>query len=285
VGAWLLHRLSTDVEYATAAAEQLAAVERFEVTAPPAPPVFRCQCAGNPTVDLPQPRRGLGSSLTDVLLARRTCRAFTEQPMALQQLAEILFYTGGWLLREEVPYFGEVLKKCAPSPGARHTIELYPVLARSKDPPPGIYHYCVQHHRLVRVSDRDPREFAHTALLKQEYLSDAPVVFLLTCVVDRLMWKYKTPRAYRHAHLEAGHYCENLVLCATALGLGAFQTGAIADSLIEDALGIDGEREFVIYAAGAGHAAPEPPADWPIEVSPRLARLTAGAHDALTTSQ
>jgi hypothetical protein len=31
---------------------------------------------------------------------------------------------------------------------------------------------------------------------------------------------------------------------ATALGLGAFQTGAIADTEIQDALGIEGHSEF-----------------------------------------
>jgi SagB-type dehydrogenase family enzyme len=136
-----------------------------------------------------------------------------------------------------------------------------------------VYHYCVEHHRLVRVSNRDPHQLADTALLQRADFSQAPVVFLLTCIPERLMWKYKTPRAYRNAHLEAGHYCQNLVLMATALGLGAFQTGGIADTEIQDALGIDGHSEFAIYAAGVGHPCAEEPPDWTVEISPRLAQL------------
>lgn len=276
--AWLLHRLSTDVSYAVTADEQTVAASQLAEAEPP-PLIYRCRCGRDLTVELPHPRGQLGPPLSDVLLARRTCRAFTHDPISMQELADLLFYTAGWLFREEVQYVGPVFKKCAPSPGARHTIEIYPIVTRCSDAEPGVYHYCVEHHRLVRVSTR-AQELANTALPGTPFFSDAPVVFLLTCVAARLMWKYKTPRAYRHAHLEAGHYCQNLVLCATALGLGAFQTGALADTVIHETLGIDGESEFVIYAAGAGHAVAEPSPEGPVAVSPRLAHLTRAAGES-----
>lgn len=96
------------------------------------------------------------------------------------------------------------------------------------------------------------REFLAEALLQQTYFIDAGLCCFFTCVVSRLMWKYKSPRAYRLAHLEAGHYCQNLLLAGTALGLGVYCTAAIADSVIEKALGIDGVEECLLYAAGAG---------------------------------
>jgi SagB-type dehydrogenase family enzyme len=268
---WLFHRLSSDVRYAWTREEIDALAERLARTRPP--PICKCGCEEHPSTGLPQPRGRLGPPLSEVLLARRTCRMFTSAPITIQQLADILFYTGGWLHREHVPRLGPVFKKCVPSPGARHTIEIYPVINRCPDAEPGVYHYCVEHHRLVRVSDRDPQQLADAALLQQAYFSQAPVVFLLTCIPGRLMWKYKTPRAYRNAHLEAGHYCQNLVLIATALGLGAFQTAAIADTEIQQELGIDGHSEFAIYAAGVGHAGAEEPADWTVEISPRLTEL------------
>jgi SagB-type dehydrogenase family enzyme len=268
---WQFHQLSSDVRYMLTREEIDAAAERRACTPPP--PISKCGCAEHLTTGLPQPRGTLGPPLSEVLLARRTCRAFTGAPITVQQLADVLFYTGGWLHREHVPHVGPVFKKCVPSPGARHTIEIYPIVNGCRDVEPGVYHYCVEHHRLVRISDRDPQQLADAALLQQTYFSQAPVVFLLTCIPERLMWKYKTPRAYRHAHLEAGHYCQNLVLTATALGLGAFQTGAIADTEIQERLGIDGHSEFAIYAAGVGHRCAAEPADWTVEISPRLAEL------------
>jgi SagB-type dehydrogenase family enzyme len=272
VSAWLLHHLSKQVRYPLDDEEIVAKAERVARTPPP--PISRCRCAHNPYVELPHPRGNLGPPLSEALLARRTCRSFAEAPVTVQQLADLLFYTGGWLYREHPPYYGPVFKKCAPSPGARHTVEIYPILSRSEGVERGIYHYCVEHHRLVLISSGDPRRLADAIVSSQPCFAAAPAVFMLTCVPDRLMWKYKTPRAYRHAHLEAGHYCQNLVLMATALGLGVFQTGAISDIAAEDGLGIDGETEFVIYMAGVGHANDEP-TEWPVEVSPRLSQLTA----------
>lgn len=271
---WLLHRLSNDVPYMPT--ERTAdAYEALARDQPPPPSIYACRCQSSElTVDLPKPRSSLRAPLGEVLLSRRTCRAFTDQAISIEQLSDLLFYTGGWLYCEQVEHVGPALKKCAPSPGARHSVEIYPLITNCLGVPPAVYHYCVQHHRLARTATPDPGPFAHEALARQEYFSSAPVVFLFTCVPGRMMWKYKTPRAYRHVHIEVGHYCQNLVLCATALGLGCFQNGAINDTLIERTLGIDGESEFAIYTAGAGHAAAADPADGDeIQVSPQLAQL------------
>jgi SagB-type dehydrogenase family enzyme len=273
--AWLLHRMSSDTTFATDADDQIALADAFERTAPSAPPVFQCRCDVDRVYELPAPRQGFGRPVSDVMLARRTCRAFAEQELSVPDLADLLFHTGGWLYREDVPYFGSVVKKCAPSPGARHSIEIYPIVLRCDGVEPGICHYCSEHHRLARISKADPQQFAHQALLEQEYFSSASVVFLMTCVTGRLMWKYKTPRAYRLAHIEVGHYCQNLVLSATALSLGAFQTAAVADSLVHRVLGVDGEHEFVIYAAGVGPAKTDNSADAAAEISPWLGRSAA----------
>ena len=77
-------------------------------------------------------------------------------------------------------------------------------------------------------------------------------------------WRYEFPRAYRGVLLDAGHLCQTFCLVSTALGLAPFCTAALADSLIEKDLGLDGVTESVIYACGVG---PRPPgvewAPWP----------------------
>src|SRR5207302_238621 len=57
---------------------------------------------------------------------------------------------------------------------------------------------------------------------------------------------------YRAVLAEAGHLCQNVCLTATWLGLAPFCTMALADSVIERDLGVDGVTESVVYAAGIG---------------------------------
>ena len=51
---------------------------------------------------------------------------------------------------------------------------------------------------------------------------------------------------------KSGHVCQTFLLTATRLGLAPFSVMALADSLIEQDLGIDGISESVLYAAGVG---------------------------------
>ena len=74
----------------------------------------------------------------------------------------------------------------------------------------------------------------------------------MTAVFARTRWKYDYARAYRAVLIEAGHLCQTFCLTATRLGVAPFCTMAFADSKIENALGIDGISESVIYVAGAG---------------------------------
>ena len=74
----------------------------------------------------------------------------------------------------------------------------------------------------------------------------------MTAVFARQMWRYPYARAYRAVLLDAGHLCQTFCLLATARKLAPFCTMALADSVIERDLEIDGVQEAVIYAAGVG---------------------------------
>ena len=95
-----------------------------------------------------------------------------------------------------------------------------------------------------------------------------------TAVFGRYQWKYAEARAYRAVLIEAGHQCQTFCLTATRMGLAPFCSMALADSIIERDLGIDGVSEAVLYAAGVGErphdsAPPSEPAGYPpLEVRP-----------------
>jgi SagB-type dehydrogenase family enzyme len=66
-----------------------------------------------------------------------------------------------------------------------------------------------------------------------------------------MTWRYDT-RGYRYLHLDAGHVCQNLYLAAESLDCGACAIGAYDDDELNSALGLDGERQFIIYSAVVG---------------------------------
>jgi SagB-type dehydrogenase family enzyme len=257
---WFMYLSSRDAKYATTHEQQLQI--SADIAASDPPPIAKCLCdTPDPSLDLPEPRTALGTDITDALLQRRTCRNFTDEEIDRQALADVLFYTGGSVFKHPTNFFGDVLKKCAPSPGARHATEIYPVIQAVRDVPAGIYHYCALHHAITRVqrADLTTGGFLTEALQQQDYFSGAAVTCVFTAVTERVRWKYRQARAFRLMHYETGHYAQNLLLTSTALGLGAFVTGALADSFIERALRLDGTDEIVMYAAGFGPAAAEGP--------------------------
>jgi len=52
--------------------------------------------------------------------------------------------------------------------------------------------------------------------------------------------------------MDAGHICQNMLLAAEALELGACPVAAFYDDECNKLLGLDGEEESVVYLAGVG---------------------------------
>jgi SagB-type dehydrogenase family enzyme len=67
----------------------------------------------------------------------------------------------------------------------------------------------------------------------------------------RTRFKYGQ-RGYRFTLLEAGHVGQNLVLAATALGLGSVAVGGFFDCRVEELLSVDGVNESALYAVAVG---------------------------------
>lgn len=201
-------------------------------------------------VALPAAQRA--GEFASVLLARRTWRRFSRQPVTLEQLGTLLGLTGGvqrWL---DVPPLGRLALKTSPSGGARHPIELYVLALRVAGLPGGIYHYAADRHRLERLRRGASTREAVRWLAGQHWFGGAAALVLMTAVMPRVQWKYQFARAYRVVLADAGHLCQTFYLVATWLGLAPFATMALADSQIERAIGVDGVDEVALYAAGVG---------------------------------
>jgi SagB-type dehydrogenase family enzyme len=190
--------------------------------------------------------------LSDVLCARRTWRAFGDQPIALQELSVLLgttFAVRQWMDVGEREW---VALKSSPSGGARHSVEAYVVACHVEGLSSGIYHYDPDEHVLTTLRDEDPRELLATAMPTQPCFHDCAALVVMTSVFARMQWKYPQPHAYRVVFLDAGHLSQTFLLTATALGLAPFCTAAIDARVIESHLAIDGVSEAVVHAVGVG---------------------------------
>lgn len=125
------------------------------------------------------------------------------------------------------------------------------MINRAEGVEPGVYHYEIESHALAQLRKGPFGTAAARAALDQELVERADAVFIWSAVFERCKWKYKQ-RAYRYIYLDAGHIAQNLALAAVALGLGSCQIAAIYDEEANQLLGLDGEKESVIYMSAVG---------------------------------
>jgi SagB-type dehydrogenase family enzyme len=239
------HSATCDVRYTSAR----AATKHFRAKLTQSPPpaaVKRYRHAE--TIDLaPAPSDGFSS----ILQARRTWRRYSSQPVTRDELGTILALTAGvqqWVAADGI----DIPLKTSPSGGARHSIECYVVVRDVRNLKRGIYHYAPDRHALERIGGRPSASRLRAYLPGSEYFANASALVFFTAMFERLLWRYAYARAYRAALIESGHVCQTFCLTATKLGLAPFSVMALADSLIEKDLGIDGITEAVLYAAGVG---------------------------------
>lgn len=246
------HFATNDLEFVTDPREQLDYLLRRSEQAPPPSPYKEYAGAG---IELPRRRDQRKGELWSVLQDRRTCRAFTGAPISRDDLADILLWTWGQTRFLRYPRTGDFLVKTSPSGGARHPIEVYPVVLAVDGIEPGIYHYSVRQNQLVALPGGhriDLVDLVVELCAGHEWIRDAAAVCFMTAVIERSSWKYTHSHAYRVLHLDAGHLGQTFHLVCTQLGLGPFTFAATCNPAVERVLGIDGIAEIVLYAAAVG---------------------------------
>lgn len=163
-----------------------------------------------------------GMSLADALAQRRSVRRFKADALSAEQIAQLCWAAQG-VTSDRMGL------RTAPSAGALYPLELYVVTAD------GVDHYEPGGNTLSRHLEGDVRGGLQAAALGQSSVGGAPATFVLCGVVSRTAAKYG-PRADRYVWIEAGHAGQNILLQATALGLGAVPIGAFHDDRVAEVL-------------------------------------------------
>lgn len=167
-------------------------------------------------------------SLEDTLSRRRSVRLFSEHTLSEDQILNLCWAAQGIT--------------------GRYPLELYVAT------PSGCYAYDPPHHRLLRRTANDLRMALEGGALSQEAVGQSPAVFVVAAQPSRTTAEYGRC-GWRYVLLEVGHAAQNLLLEATAMGLGSVPIGAFDDQRLRDVLDLPADRE-VVYLIPIGEPAP-----------------------------
>ncbi|MEM0202814.1 MAG: SagB/ThcOx family dehydrogenase [Archaeoglobaceae archaeon] len=192
-------------------------------------------------IKLPEPSLDGKKSLEKTLAERRSIREYSNEPLTIQELSQLLWSAQG--ITDPRGF------RTAPSAGALYPLEVYVVVGRVEGVKPGVYRYVPQNHEIVRVLEGDVREELSTSAVGQKWVKDAAIDIVITAVYERTTSKYGE-RGIRYVHFEVGHVAQNVLLQATALDLGAVPVGAFYDEKVKKLLNLSIEEPLYIIAIG-----------------------------------
>ncbi len=186
--------------------------------------------------------------LRKAIETRRSLRKYDNISLKLDELSYLLWCTQGV---QQVLSRPSTLRT-VPSAGARHAFETFLLINNVEGIKPGLYRYIALSHKLMEITtESEIAQKVTNACHEQEFIKNSAVTFIWSAVVDRMKWRYGE-RGYRYLHLDAGHICQNLYLAAESIDSGVCAIGSYDDDAINSLLGLDGENQFVIYAATVG---------------------------------
>jgi SagB-type dehydrogenase family enzyme len=193
---------------------------------------------------LPEPVSGPVGTLGALLRERRTVRAFSPEPLTLEQVGQLLWAAQGITSPDGF--------RTAPSAGALYPLELHLIAGAVTGLPVGHYRYVPARHGLDRLATADRRVAVAQAAHGQAWIAQAPALVVIAAVPERTRTKYGS-RSKRYVDMEVGHASQNLLLQVVALGLGGAVVGAFDDAALHRLLDLPKAEEPLVILP-IGHA-------------------------------
>jgi len=195
-------------------------------------------------VKLPEPVFDGEVSVEKAIQQRRSVRDFTEEPLTLAEVSQVLWAAYG--ITQPIPGGPAFVRgglRTAPSAGALYPLEIYLFAGDVTGLEPGVYRYRSEAHKLVTVLRGDRRAPLFEAALGQEWVRDAPASLVYSAIFERNTGKYGKRGRERYVCMDLGHSGQNVYLQCGALGLGTCAIGAFIDADVKAAAGMPAEEE------------------------------------------
>ncbi|WP_225973727.1 SagB/ThcOx family dehydrogenase [Dehalogenimonas formicexedens] len=192
---------------------------------------------------MPAPRTTGITSVEEAIAARRSVRVFSDQPLTLEVLSQLLWSLQGMTGKRF---------RTVPSAGATYPLQIIAAVGTFgiTNLAAGCYLYLSEPHTLRAFKSGDLRTQLAKASLGQQAISTAPLNLVIAADYERTRSRYRN-RTERYVHMEAGHAAQNLYLQAAALGLGTAAIGAFDDTGMKDILSVPGDfRHLYIIPVG-----------------------------------
>lgn len=186
---------------------------------------------------LPKPK-DTKQTLDACISKRRSVRSYKSSELTIEQISNLLWSCQG--ITDTIREF-----RAAPSAGATFPLE---VLVAKKD---GLFRYAPLPHKLIKLSNKDKRAELRAACLDQEFIAEAPAVFIFSAIYARTTHRYGE-RGKMYVHIEVGHAAQNLHLMAVALGLSSVPVGAFDDEMVKKVLDLP-KNEEPLYVIPVGY--------------------------------
>jgi len=205
-------------------------------------PTAMAQQSQGALITLPRPVTDGRMSLERALSLRRSIRSYTDEPMTLAEVSQLLWSGQGITNPRGF--------RTAPSAGATFPLDLFVVVNNVTGLRDGIYQYLPADHRLRFVDNRQVQVELARASLGQTMVSEGAIVIVFAAIFERTTRRYGE-RGERYIHNEVGHASQNIHLQAAALNLGTVVIGAFRDEEVERILNL-GEQYRVLYMMPVG---------------------------------
>jgi len=180
--------------------------------------------------------------LESVLAKRISSRELIKADITIQDISTLLKKAAGERPDQKRPY---------PSPGGKNSLEIYlAVQTPFTGLNTGVYHYNVQDHSLEQLLTSENINKVSNCF-KYEWAQKAPLVLIITSVLDRLSAKYGD-FGYRLALLEAGHLSQNLILVAESLHLKHCVVSGLLNQELDTVLDLHETEEISMVSVVIG---------------------------------
>jgi SagB-type dehydrogenase family enzyme len=198
--------------------------------------------------------RDAAKAFGDLVVRRRSSRAFGAGTLEARHLAQVLYWACGVRSTDAAEGY-EVYRRNVPSGGNLGSVELYPIVFDVDHLRPGVYHYDALDHALESLFHGDLRQSVRDEVVYQAEFADAAVLVVVSSQVGKIAAKYGD-RALRIALLDAGHVGAQLQLGCAALELPCCGTAGTIEDRLHEMIGIDGKTEIVTFAVAIGGRRP-----------------------------
>lgn len=185
-------------------------------------------------IELKNPDKTRGTSIMEAFSKRQSIREYSEKPLSIQDLSDLLWATIG-INRSESG------KLTAPTAMNKQEISLYVCFAE------GAYLYDAKEHSLIPVAKGD---FRPIMAVKQDYVNKAPVVLVIVADVSKFDGD-NTDRNMQMCAIDGGIVSQNISIFCAGTNMATVPRGWMDTEALKKALKLkDSQHPILNHPVG-----------------------------------